>query len=495
MNKTNRRHQHLNQQKKMAIDLKPTEAMAAEAKLGLEWRAEFNRGGTEVGVARARDISNRTNLSPDTIGRMVSYFARHEVDKQGQGFSPGEDGYPSAGRIAWALWGGDPGSSWANQKLKELQTDNQLMNIEINNRLGKVKLNSGVNKESADDLIDKLDKLYGERAVAAQMQIGEIVCKADDALDAIEIEINTPGGSVFEGQRIYNALREMSARGVEITATVNGLAASMGSVILMAGDKRRMTAGSRVMIHEASTIAAGDARALKKQAELLESISAEIAGIYAERTGMDEEEIREMMIAETWMTADEAKEKGFVDVVLKDGKEQNAKQFDIRPESETKTPMNIFKTLFPSLNDDEADKLKAHIEEADSLRADLVSAEAKIIELTNLASVVAEQEMEISNLTVVAEGFKAEIVAKDETISGLQGDLTQAQADIEAAKASTSTQAIEILASIGQPAPLPEAGTDSAPQDHIEALATLKGAARTEYYAKHGAEIRQLLTK
>ena len=100
----------------MAIDLKPTEAMAAEAKLGLEWRAEFNRGGTEVGVARARDISNRKNLSPDTIGRMVSYFARHEIDKQGQGFSPGEDGYPSAGRIAWALWGGDPGASWAKSK-------------------------------------------------------------------------------------------------------------------------------------------------------------------------------------------------------------------------------------------------------------------------------------------------------------------------------------------------------------------------------------------
>lgn len=369
------------------------------------------------------------------------------------------------------------------------------MNIEINNRLGKVKLNSGVNKESADDLIDKLDKLYGERAVAAQMRIGEVVCKADDAIDRIEVEINTPGGSVFEGQRIYNALRDMSARGVEITATVNGLAASMGSVILMAGDKRQMTAGSRVMIHEASTIAAGDARALKKQAELLESISAEIAGIYAERTGMDEQEIREMMLAETWMTADESKEKGFVDVVLKNGKPENSTLFDIRTESEKKAPMNILKTLFPSLNDDEADKLKAHIDEADSLRADLVSAEAKIAELTNLAAVVAEKDMEISNLTAAADAFKNEIIAKDETITGLQGELTQAQAEIEAVKASTANQAIEALAAIGQPTPLPEVGNEAAPVDHIEALATLKGAARTEYYAKHGEEIRQTLTK
>lgn len=93
----------------------PTDAMVTEAERGLRWREEFGRGGTEIGVARARDISNRRSLSLDTVRRMVSYFARHEVDKQGQGWSPGEDGYPSAGRIAWALWGGDPGRSWANR--------------------------------------------------------------------------------------------------------------------------------------------------------------------------------------------------------------------------------------------------------------------------------------------------------------------------------------------------------------------------------------------
>jgi len=99
----------------------PTQAMADEAQRGLDWRAEFGRGGTEVGVARARDISNRKDLSDDTIGRMVSYFARHEVDKEAQGFRPGEDGYPSAGRIAWALWGGDPGKSWADKEWAKIQ--------------------------------------------------------------------------------------------------------------------------------------------------------------------------------------------------------------------------------------------------------------------------------------------------------------------------------------------------------------------------------------
>ena len=91
----------------------PNDAMVAESQRGLDWRAEFNRGGTEIGVARARDIANRRNLSLDTIGRMVSYFARHEIDKEGEGWDPADNGYPSAGRIAWALWGGNPGRTWA----------------------------------------------------------------------------------------------------------------------------------------------------------------------------------------------------------------------------------------------------------------------------------------------------------------------------------------------------------------------------------------------
>ena len=102
------------------IDLKPTEGMVAEAKRGLDWRKEHGRGGTEVGVARARDIVNGRELSPSTVRRMYSFFSRHEVDKQGKGFEQGEEGWPSAGRIAWALWGGDPGFSFSRKVVKRL---------------------------------------------------------------------------------------------------------------------------------------------------------------------------------------------------------------------------------------------------------------------------------------------------------------------------------------------------------------------------------------
>lgn len=96
---------------------KPNKSMMDEAERGLAWRREFGRGGTEIGIARARDISNGVNLSIETVRRMNSYFARHEIDKQAEGFRPGEPGYPSNGRIAWALWGGDPGQTWAAEIL------------------------------------------------------------------------------------------------------------------------------------------------------------------------------------------------------------------------------------------------------------------------------------------------------------------------------------------------------------------------------------------
>ena len=103
------------------IDFTPPAGVREEAQKGLEWRREYGRGGTAVGVARARDLSNGTNITPDTAKRMASYFARHEVDKQGEGWSPGQDGFPSAGRIAWALWGGDPGQAWASKLTRQME--------------------------------------------------------------------------------------------------------------------------------------------------------------------------------------------------------------------------------------------------------------------------------------------------------------------------------------------------------------------------------------
>ncbi len=102
---------------------RPTEGMKAEARKGLDWRKEFGRGGTRIGAERANQIVNNENLSDETIKRMFSFFSRHEVDKQAEGFNSGEDGYPSNGRIAWALWGGDAGFSWSRRLVEQMKKE------------------------------------------------------------------------------------------------------------------------------------------------------------------------------------------------------------------------------------------------------------------------------------------------------------------------------------------------------------------------------------
>ena len=101
------------------LDLRPPATVAAAARRGLELRAEYGRGGTAVGVARARDLSNRRELTVETVKRMVNYFTRHEVDLQAPAAKRGNPGYPSAGYIAWLLWGGDAGRTWARKIVRQ----------------------------------------------------------------------------------------------------------------------------------------------------------------------------------------------------------------------------------------------------------------------------------------------------------------------------------------------------------------------------------------
>ena len=103
----------------------PTEGMATAAKRALKWRADGYPGGTLVGLARANQLKDREPLSASVVLRMYSFFSRHEVDKQATGFSSGEDGFPSKGRVAWDLWGGDGGFSWSTQKRDQIMRDRE----------------------------------------------------------------------------------------------------------------------------------------------------------------------------------------------------------------------------------------------------------------------------------------------------------------------------------------------------------------------------------
>lgn len=109
----------------------PTQGMIEEAQRGLDWRNEYGRGGTEVGIARARDIVNAKNLPIDTWRRIKAYFDRHQSDREAEGWSPGEDGYPSNGRIAWALWGGDSAWSRSQSIMEDVSNDQGTMRSEV----------------------------------------------------------------------------------------------------------------------------------------------------------------------------------------------------------------------------------------------------------------------------------------------------------------------------------------------------------------------------
>jgi len=100
----------------------PTQKMAAAAKRGLRLREKIGRGGTDVGVARANQLANREPVSEADAKAMKSYFARHAVDKDTRTHEWGSDKDPSAGWIAWLLWGGDEGRKWAEAKARSLES-------------------------------------------------------------------------------------------------------------------------------------------------------------------------------------------------------------------------------------------------------------------------------------------------------------------------------------------------------------------------------------
>jgi len=142
------------------INTTPTDSMVTEAKKGIAWRKEFNRGGTRIGATRASQIVAKEKLSPSTVRRMFSFFSRHESDKDAQGFRVGEKGYPSNGRIAWALWGGDAGFSWSTKVRNQLEREK---NKFIEDGIEEKQVTAAV-KKGLKNKVDEHNEKYGDKA-------------------------------------------------------------------------------------------------------------------------------------------------------------------------------------------------------------------------------------------------------------------------------------------------------------------------------------------
>ncbi len=138
---------------------------------------------------------------------------------------------------------------------------------------------------------------YGVTAGAFAQEINDL------DVDTLNLKINSPGGEVFDGVAIYNAIKNHPAT---VNVTVDGLAASAASFIAMAGDTVHMARGAELMIHNAHGMCIGESRDLRSLADQLDRIGDKIAGFYAERTGSDVGQWRTAMQAETWYTGQEA---------------------------------------------------------------------------------------------------------------------------------------------------------------------------------------------
>ncbi|MCW3766462.1 Clp protease ClpP [Paenarthrobacter sp. PAE-2] len=176
-------------------------------------------------------------------------------------------------------------------------------------------------------IYDAIDSWYGVDAAQFVQDIAAL------DVETINLYVNSPGGSVFDGVAIMNALRRHKA---QVVATVDGLAASAASFIVQAADEVVMGFGSEMMIHDASAICWGNAAEMTETASILDQLSSTIAGIYAERAGGTADEWRDAMRAETWYSAEEAVAAGLADRVearnrdeSKDGTESSNSRFDL----------------------------------------------------------------------------------------------------------------------------------------------------------------------
>ncbi len=151
---------------------------------------------------------------------------------------------------------------------------------------------------------------FGEGVTAKQFADD---LKALGSVKTIDLRINSEGGSVFDGKAMYSLLNEHKAK---IIVHIDGLAASAASFVAMAGDEIQIAEGGFVMVHNAFMIAVGDAREMRKSADMLDTVNNTIIDVYTTRTKGDRKAIAKLMDDETWMTSAEAVKNGFADKMV-----------------------------------------------------------------------------------------------------------------------------------------------------------------------------------
>ena len=283
----------------------------------------------------------------------------------------------------------------------------------------------------------------GAYGVTAQSFINDI---KDYKKQSLNLHINCVGGDVFEGMAIYNVLKKRTQK---TTIYIEGIAASMGSIIALAGDEVIMSENSLYMIHNAWGGTMGEASEMRKYADILEKLSNETADIYVKKTGLSIEIVKEMMNKETWMNANEALELGFIDAVsdaVKVAAKIDVSKFKNITSDKVKQTLNTnlknpkmtedLKNWFSSKIDEVIAKVKSNDEVIESAESTgNVEVEVKLTDEEEVSTKLSDFEASIESLKSTISSLEEEINStkgENETlsneVSSLQAKLNKSDA-------------------------------------------------------------------
>lgn len=391
-------------------------AASENAQRALNW-AEENGWGTcleATGKQRANQLAKREPISRETISRMAS-FKRHQQHKD----VPYSEG---CGGLAWDAWGGTEGIEWAIRKLKQIDNQNPNAMIEAN-ILGVIEPSSA---NTRDAINSALLEASGQPVV---------------------LNISSEGGDVFEGLSMADLISSYPG---EVTAKGIGIVASIATVVMLAADKSLMSKNGFFMIHNCWGMSMGNKEEMQKMIDLYEKVDEQMLNIYVAKIKNSgklvdgdikktKKMVAEMMTAETWMTAQEAYNYGFIDGYIeeqpKDKKLETLAFASLRPDSINKFKNIPKKVKLMNENKSLVEKialalgLSVRAEEIEIEKELSVGEEKKNEELDDMDKVVEEKDKMIEELTKRLAELETKMGAMTEQIEGMTKEKEEVMAN------------------------------------------------------------------
>ena len=496
--------------------------IADAAATGLAYRRDGlgGPGLADSTITAARRMASGT-VSDEKIILANAWAARHAVDLDAPKNSRRSDpGFPGPGAVAHYLWGIDPvnpapARAWFARQAEKLQAK---PTAQMPTPSWFKISNAGTSAEIS---------IYEEIGMGGVTPASFISQLTALGKIPITVRINSLGGSVFDGLAIYNLLRDHVGG---VTIKIDGVAASMASVVAMAGTRVIMSESALMMIHTPNSEVAGEASDLRNMAQVLDQVKNSLVAAYHRKTKMAPNKIAMMMDAETWMSAPEALALGFIDAVEKSAvvvAKFDTKRMPTLPakfKNLMSEPTNIPETPAPvatpattptnataeevaALTTQVADMMtEIHnlIAERDDLVAQLALAKSTMpadpitpATAEAVATAQAERDTLAAQFAALNESATAAAIAYTNASKQLES-MTTALAAANAATVSAKANAVRLEALAGlrgvtastAAAPASTPVTATSPQNFIDTLNGLSGSARTEYFRANSAAIR-----